>query len=206
MSGAGSANSWGRLRDRPEIEYAGGSSRDPRHPRSLPPGGLMIYRRAIRVEILEVLDAEEARQRSRELIAVAVGEPLGTGAAIIDPAHRTRKVHRRWNRIRLSFCRRAAPRSAPFKECLPEYPGRSSGSAAIKAAVEDSGYEGRRIDEVIMGCVLSAGLGQAPARQAALGAGLPASIPATTLNKMCGSAMRAVMLASDQILAGSAPR
>ena len=55
-----------------------------------------------------------------------------------------------------------------------------------------------------MGCVLSAGLGQAPARQAALGAGIPASIPATTVNKMCGSAMRAVMLAADQILAGSA--
>src|ERR1700675_2129335 len=55
-----------------------------------------------------------------------------------------------------------------------------------------------------MGCVLSAGIGQAPARQAALGAGVPSSIPATTVNKMCGSAMRAVMLAADQILAGSA--
>jgi len=55
-----------------------------------------------------------------------------------------------------------------------------------------------------MGCVLSAGIGQAPARQAAIGAGIPASTPATTVNKMCGSAMRAVMLASDQILAGSA--
>jgi acetyl-CoA C-acetyltransferase len=61
-----------------------------------------------------------------------------------------------------------------------------------------------QIDEVIMGCVLSAGIGQAPARQAALGGGIPASIPATTVNKMCGSAMRAIMLASDQILAGSA--
>jgi acetyl-CoA C-acetyltransferase len=55
-----------------------------------------------------------------------------------------------------------------------------------------------------MGCVLSAGLGQAPARQAALGAGIPTSAPTTTVNKMCGSAMRAVMLAADQILAGSA--
>ncbi|MGC2030396.1 MAG: acetyl-CoA C-acyltransferase [Steroidobacteraceae bacterium] len=78
------------------------------------------------------------------------------------------------------------------------------GAAAIKAALADSGVAGAKIDEVIMGCVLSAGIGQAPARQAALGAGLPASIPATTVNKMCGSAMRAVMLAADQVLAGSA--
>jgi acetyl-CoA C-acetyltransferase len=78
------------------------------------------------------------------------------------------------------------------------------GSAAIKAALVDSGVAGAEVDEVIMGCVLSAGIGQAPARQAALGAGLPASVPATTVNKMCGSAMRAVMLAADQILAGSA--
>jgi acetyl-CoA C-acetyltransferase len=55
-----------------------------------------------------------------------------------------------------------------------------------------------------MGCVLAAGIGQAPARQAAIGAGIPASVPSTTVNKMCGSAMRAVMLACDQILAGSA--
>jgi acetyl-CoA C-acetyltransferase len=78
------------------------------------------------------------------------------------------------------------------------------GAVAIKAAVADSGLVAADMDEVIMGCVLSAGLGQAPARQAALGAGLPASAPCTTVNKMCGSAMRAVMLAADQILAGSA--
>jgi len=78
------------------------------------------------------------------------------------------------------------------------------GAAAIKAALIDSGATAAQIDEVIMGCVLSAGIGQAPARQAALGAGLPPSIPSTTLNKMCGSAMRAVMAGADQILAGSA--
>lgn len=78
------------------------------------------------------------------------------------------------------------------------------GSVAIKAALADSGLAAAQIDEVIMGCVLSAGIGQAPARQAALGAGIPSSVPATTVNKMCGSAMRAVMLASDQLLAGSA--
>jgi acetyl-CoA C-acetyltransferase len=78
------------------------------------------------------------------------------------------------------------------------------GSAAIQAALADSGLAAGDIDEVIMGCVLSAGLGQAPARQASLGAGLPAGTPATTVNKMCGSAMRAVMSGADQILAGSA--
>jgi len=78
------------------------------------------------------------------------------------------------------------------------------GAAAIRAAVAASGIAPGDIDEVIMGCVLSAGLGQAPARQAALGAGLPRSTPATTVNKMCGSAMRAVMSAADQIAAGSA--
>ncbi len=78
------------------------------------------------------------------------------------------------------------------------------GSVAIKAALADSGVAPGDVDEVIMGCVLSAGLGQAPARQAALGAGIPASVPSTTVNKMCGSAMRAIMLAGDQILAGSA--
>jgi acetyl-CoA C-acetyltransferase len=78
------------------------------------------------------------------------------------------------------------------------------GSAAIKAALADSGIPAAQIDEVILGCVLTAGIGQAPARQAALGGGIPASVPSTTVNKMCGSAMRAVMLGCDQILAGSA--
>jgi acetyl-CoA C-acetyltransferase len=78
------------------------------------------------------------------------------------------------------------------------------GAVAIKAALEDSGATAAQVDEVIMGCVLPAGLGQAPARQAALAAGLPISTPCQTLNKMCGSAMRAVMSGADQILAGSA--
>lgn len=77
------------------------------------------------------------------------------------------------------------------------------GAAAIRAALSDSGLAGDKIDEVIMGCVLMAGQGQAPARQASLGAGLPNSVPTTTINKMCGSAMKAVMLAADQIAAGS---
>jgi len=78
------------------------------------------------------------------------------------------------------------------------------GSVAIKAALADSGVPASQVDEVIMGCVLTAGIGQAPARQAAMGGGIPAGVPATTVNKMCGSAMRAVMLACDQVLAGSA--
>ena len=71
------------------------------------------------------------------------------------------------------------------------------GSAAIKAALQRAGVEAADVNEVLMGCVLPAGLGQAPARQAALAAGLPNGVPATTVNKMCGSGMKAVMLAYD---------
>ena len=77
------------------------------------------------------------------------------------------------------------------------------GSVAIAAAVERSGLTPQQIDEVLMGCVLPAGLGQAPARQAALGAGLPLSTGCTTVNKMCGSGMRAAMFAHDMLAAGS---
>jgi len=78
------------------------------------------------------------------------------------------------------------------------------GAAAIRGALADAGVAGEAVDEVIMGCVLPAGLGQAPARQAALGGGIPKSVPSTTINKMCGSGMKAVMMAADQIRAGSA--
>jgi acetyl-CoA C-acetyltransferase len=78
------------------------------------------------------------------------------------------------------------------------------GSAAARAALESAGITGADLEEVILGCVLPAGLGQAPARQAAVGAGVPVSVPATTVNKMCGSALKAVMLAAEQIRAGSA--
>jgi acetyl-CoA C-acetyltransferase len=91
-----------------------------------------------------------------------------------------------------------------FQGVFASLTGPQLGAAAIKAALADSQIAASEVDEVIMGCVLSAGLGQAPARQAALGGGIPASVPATTVNKMCGSAMRAVMSGADQILAGSA--
>jgi acetyl-CoA C-acetyltransferase len=77
------------------------------------------------------------------------------------------------------------------------------GSVAIKAAVERAGLKPAQVDEVIMGCVLPAGQGQAPARQASLGAGLPLAAGCTTVNKMCGSGMRAAMYAHDMLLAGS---
>jgi acetyl-CoA C-acetyltransferase len=78
------------------------------------------------------------------------------------------------------------------------------GSAAIKAALEAGSVAAADVQEVIMGCVLPANLGQAPARQAALGAGVPIGVPATTINKMCGSGLKAVMMAADQIRAGGA--
>lgn len=78
------------------------------------------------------------------------------------------------------------------------------GAVAIAAALRQSGVDGDDVDEALMGCVLPAGLGQAPARQAVLGAGLPNSVACTTVNKVCGSAMKALMLAHDQLLAGVA--
>jgi acetyl-CoA C-acetyltransferase len=78
------------------------------------------------------------------------------------------------------------------------------GAAAAQAAIKDSGVDAAQIDETIFGCVLMAGIGQAPGRQAALAAGVPQKVPATTVNKMCGSGLKAVMLAADQIRAGSA--
>jgi acetyl-CoA C-acetyltransferase len=77
------------------------------------------------------------------------------------------------------------------------------GAAAIRAALEQSGVAAADVGEVIMGCVLPANLGQAPARQAALAAGLPASAGCTTINKVCGSGMKAIMLGHDLISAGS---
>ncbi len=78
------------------------------------------------------------------------------------------------------------------------------GAAAVREAVRRAGIEAGDIDETVMGCVLPAGLGQAPARQAAVFAGVPFDVPATTVNKMCGSGMKAVMMAADQIAAGRA--
>lgn len=77
------------------------------------------------------------------------------------------------------------------------------GAVAVKAAVERSGISGNAIERIYVGCVLPAGLGQAPARQAALGAGLPLSVEATTVNKMCGSGMQAAIMAYDALTAGS---
>ena len=78
------------------------------------------------------------------------------------------------------------------------------GAAAVGAAVERSGVDKALVEKIYMGCVLPAGLGQAPARQAALKAGLPKSVEATTVNKMCGSGMQAAIMAADSIAAGSA--
>ena len=89
-----------------------------------------------------------------------------------------------------------------FMGALSAVPSTQLGATAITAAI--SGIAPTEIDEVIMGCVLPAGLGQAPARQATLGAGLPLSVGATTINKVCGSGMKAIMLAHDLISAGSA--
>jgi acetyl-CoA C-acetyltransferase len=91
-----------------------------------------------------------------------------------------------------------------LKGALSPLSATALGSCVIQEAVQRTGIEPRKIDEVILGNVLSAGLGQAPGRQAAKGAGLPDSVDATTINKLCGSGLKAVMMAADAIRAGSA--
>lgn len=91
-----------------------------------------------------------------------------------------------------------------FQGSLSTVPASELGAAAIDAALERAGVKDDDVDQVIMGCVLPAGQGQAPARQAALGAGLPIYTEATTINKMCGSGMQAAIMAHDALLANSA--
>ena len=93
-----------------------------------------------------------------------------------------------------------------FQGELSPLAGHQLGTATIKGVLERAGLAADQIDEVLMGCVLPAGQGQAPARQAMRGAGLPDAVGATTINKVCGSGMKATMLAHDLILAGSAQR
>ncbi len=87
---------------------------------------------------------------------------------------------------------------------LKDFAAPQLGAASIAAALERAGVDPQAVDEVVMGCVLPAGQGQAPARQAGIGAGLPLSVGATTINKMCGSGMKAAMLAHDLIRADAA--
>ena len=90
-----------------------------------------------------------------------------------------------------------------FQGELKQFTASELGAAAIRAAVERAKIKPEQVQEVIMGCVLAAGQGQAPARQASLGAGLPLAAGCTTVNKMCGSAMKAAMLTHDLLIAGS---
>ena len=91
-----------------------------------------------------------------------------------------------------------------FQGALAPVAAPQLGAAAAAAAIQTAGIGAADVQEVILGCVLSAGLGQAPARQAAIGAGIALAVPATTINKMCGSGLKAVMMAADQIRAGNA--
>lgn len=91
-----------------------------------------------------------------------------------------------------------------FLGSLASIPAPQLAAAAIRAALTDAGIAPEQVDEVILGNVVSAGVGQAPARQAALASGLPATVPALTINKVCGSGLKAVMLADQAIRAGDA--
>lgn len=90
-----------------------------------------------------------------------------------------------------------------FQGDLADVPAPELGAVSIRAALDHAGIAGEDVDEVLMGCVLPAGLGQAPARQASRGAGIPDATGCTTINKMCGSGMKAMMQAHDGLLAGS---
>ncbi|GIT92809.1 acetyl-CoA acetyltransferase [Jannaschia pagri] len=89
-----------------------------------------------------------------------------------------------------------------FQGALSKATAADLGGAAIAALLADTGLPASKVEELLMGCVLPAGQGQAPARQAGFAAGLPQDVPATTLNKMCGSGMKAAMIAHDQIALG----
>jgi acetyl-CoA C-acetyltransferase len=91
-----------------------------------------------------------------------------------------------------------------FQGALSPVKATELGAVAVRAALERAGVAPDRVEQIVMGCVLPAGLGQAPARQAGLGAGLPLHVEATTVNKMCGSGMQAAILAHDALAAGSA--
>ena len=102
------------------------------------------------------------------------------------------------------ICSYARTPMGGFQGALSGVSSTELGAVAVKAVVERAGVDPDRIDRIYMGCVLPAGLGQAPARQAALGAGLPRSVEATTVNKMCGSGMQAAIMADEALRAGSA--
>src|SRR4051794_37723309 len=91
-----------------------------------------------------------------------------------------------------------------FGGAFKDVPATTLGAHAVRAALERAGIAGDAVDEVVLGCVLQAGLGQNPARQAALGAGIPKEVPATTINMLCGSGLKAVAIASQMIRAGDA--
>ena len=91
-----------------------------------------------------------------------------------------------------------------FQGVLSSVKATDLGAAAVRAALQRAGISGDQVEQIIMGCVLPAGLGQAPARQAGLGGGLSLSAQATTVNKMCGSGMQAAIMAHDALLAGTA--
>ena len=121
----------------------------------------------------------QARQRSTRMSPNTFGDPV----------------------VILSYAR--TPMGA-FQGALAGATATELGATAVRAAVERAGVDPDSIDKVFMGCVLPAGLGQAPARQAAIGAGLPTSVEATTVNKVCGSGMQAAIFAHDMLAAGSA--
>src|SRR6476661_555646 len=142
------------------------------------------------------------------------GPPLAEGAQFEQP-RRQSYVH--CNNPTLELAQMATTVSDPtvilsiartpmgsMQGALADASATDLGATAVKAAVERAGVSGEDIDRIYMGCVLPAGLGQAPARQAAIKAGLPKSVQATTVNKVCGSGMQTVIMGDEAIRTGNA--
>ncbi len=102
------------------------------------------------------------------------------------------------------ICAYARTPMGAFQGALSTVKATDLGAAAVRAALERAGVDGDKVEQILMGCVLPAGLGQAPARQAGVGAGLPLHVEAVTVNKMCGSGLQAAVMAHDALKAGSA--
>ena len=128
------------------------------------------------------------------LIGISLREPL-RDASPVTPVYKMKKT----NIVFIDGCRTPFLRSGTNYLNLMSY---QLGQFAIKGLLLKTGLDPKHVDQVIMGNVLSANLGQAPARQVALGSGMPVSTPATTINKVCGSSLKAVMMAANSIRVG----
>jgi acetyl-CoA C-acetyltransferase len=141
---------------------------------------------------------QRVQQITGHLTAAAQAAPAATAAASA-PQQQQQQQEEVW----IVGYARTPIGSAPLGGALSGFTAPQLGGLAIQAAVKRAGIRPAEVEELMFGCVLTAGIGQAPARQAALAGGLPIGTPCTTVNKVCASAMKALQLGTDAIRAGS---